>query len=42
MRRSNISEKEKLALKKLAKLYFDFSNKELARAIHVSELFEVT
>ncbi len=39
--RSNISEKEELALKKLAKLYFGFSDKELAQAIRKGELFEV-
>lgn len=39
--RSNISEKEKIALKKLAKIYFNFSDEQLAQAMHVGELIEV-
>ncbi len=39
--RSNITEQEELALKKLAKLYFSFSDKQLAQAIHAGELIEV-
>jgi hypothetical protein len=39
--RSTISEQEEIALKKLAKLYFSFSDERLAQAIHVGELFEV-
>lgn len=39
--RSNISEKEETALKKLAKIYFSFSDEQLAQAIHVGELIEV-
>lgn len=39
--RSNISEQEQIALKKLAKLYFSFSDKKLAQAMLLSELVEV-
>ena len=39
--RSNISDQEEIVLKKLAKLYFSFSDEQLAQAIHVSELIEV-
>lgn len=39
--RSNISEKEEFALKKLAKLYFSFSDNELTHAVCTGELFEV-
>jgi hypothetical protein len=39
--RSNISEKEELALKKLAKLYFSFNDVQLVKAVHSGELFEV-
>jgi hypothetical protein len=39
--RSTISEQEEIALKKLAKLYFSFSDEQLAQAISVGELVEV-
>jgi hypothetical protein len=39
--RSNISEQETSALKKLAKLYFSFNDEKLAQAIHAGELIEV-
>ena len=39
--RSNISEQEELALKKLAKLYFSYGKEQLARAIKAGELIEV-
>ncbi len=39
--RSNISEQEETALKKLAKIYFSFSDEQLAQAIQASELVEV-
>jgi len=39
--RSNISEQEEGALKKLAKIYFSFSDVELAKAVHAGLLFEV-
>lgn len=39
--RSTISEQEEIALKKLAKLYFSFSDERIAQAIHVGELVEV-
>jgi hypothetical protein len=39
--RSNITEKEEAALKKLAKQYFSFSDGELAKAIREGSMFEV-
>ncbi len=40
--RSSISEEQKeIALKKLAKICFSFSDKQLSQAIHVGELIEV-
>lgn len=39
--RSNISEQEEIALKKLAKLYFGFSDEKIDKAILVGELVEV-
>ena len=39
--RSTISEQEEIALKKLAKLYFSFSDEQLAKALHLGELVEV-
>ncbi len=39
--RSNISEHEEMALKKLAKLYFSFSDRKLAQAVYLGELIEV-
>lgn len=39
--KSTISEQEEIVLKKLAKLYFSFSEEQLDKAIHVSELIEV-
>jgi hypothetical protein len=39
--RSNISEQEEIALKKLAKLYFSFSDKKLTQAVLLGELVEV-
>jgi hypothetical protein len=39
--RSNITNKEEIALKKLAKIYFSFSDEQLAKAVHVGELVEV-
>jgi hypothetical protein len=38
---STISEQEEIALKKLAKIYFSFSDGQIAQAIHVGELVEV-
>src|SRR5262245_45214245 len=39
--RSSISEQEEIALKKLAKLYFSFSDEQIAQAINIGEFFEV-
>lgn len=39
--RSTISEQEEIALKRLAKLYFSFSDRQLAQAVYEGELFEV-
>ena len=39
--RSSISEREEIVLKKLAKLYFSYSDEQLAQAIRVGELVEV-
>ena len=39
--RSNISEHEEIALKKLARLYFSYTEDQLARALSVGELMEV-
>lgn len=39
--RANISEKEAIALKKLAKLYFSFNDAQLAQAMDAGKLFEV-
>lgn len=40
-KRSNISLKEELALKMLAKLYFSYDEKQIDRAIKAGELVEV-
>ncbi len=39
--RSNISDEEKRALKKLAQTYFEFSDEQLNKAVRSGELFEV-
>ena len=39
--RSNVTEREEIALKKLAKIYFSFSDKQIAAALKAGELFEV-
>ena len=39
--RSTISEREEIALKKLAKLYFSYSDELLAKAMQIGELIEV-
>lgn len=39
--RSTISEKEEIALKKLAKIYFSFNDEQLTQAINIGELVEV-
>jgi hypothetical protein len=39
--RSTITEQEEIALKKLAKLYFSFSDGQLAKALLLGELIEV-
>ena len=39
--RSTISEQEENALKKLAKLYFSFSDEQVAQAMRIGELVEV-
>lgn len=39
--RSNISEQEEIALKKLAKIYFSLSGEQLAQAVHIGGLIEV-
>ena len=38
---STISDKEEVVLKKLSKLYFSLSDKEITQAIHIGELVEV-
>lgn len=40
-KRSNITLKEELALKMLAKLYFTYDERQIDRAIKVGELIEV-
>ncbi|TLY46077.1 MAG: type II toxin-antitoxin system RelE/ParE family toxin [Gammaproteobacteria bacterium] len=40
-KRSNITLKEELALKMLAKLYFTYDEKQIDRAIKIGELIEV-
>ena len=39
--RSTISEREEIALKKLARIYFSFNDEQLAQAVQKGELFEV-
>lgn len=39
--RPNISGQELISLKKLAKMYFSFSDQQIAQAVHVNELVEV-
>ena len=41
-KRSNITLKEELALKMLAKLYFTYDEKQIDRAIKIGELIEVS
>lgn len=40
--RSNISEREEMALKKLARIYFSLNDEQLIQAVQKGELFEVT
>ena len=40
--RSPISDQEETALKKLAKMYFSFSDEQLAQVVKIGELVEVT